>query len=835
MGVVYRASDTVLGREVAIKVLQQRHTADAAVARRFIDEARIAGQLQHPGVPAVHDLGVLPDGRPFLAMKLIKGRTLNELLRDRDDPARERGRLVAVFEQVCQAIGYAHAHGVIHRDLKPDNVMVGAFGEVQVMDWGLAKLLTADEAAADTTDPGATAAETAMLSVRELDDVTRAGSVLGTPAYMPPEQAIGAVGQIDARSDVFGLGAMLCAILTGRPPYVSADGESTRQLAARAKLDDAFARLDTCGADPELVALCKRCLAAERDDRPRDAGALATAVAGLRTAAEERARHAELDRVRAEGDRKAAELKAAEGRKRRRVLAALAGSVCLLLLAGVGFAWWQDRQATERNAERALKAQQVQDAVPPLLALAADLRQQGRYPEAAAALQRAWDLLAGDEAPELRPEVVQARADLAFVRELDDIYFRCWAYKQSLGGQRTYNVGAAPPLYQAAFLARGLDFAGAPDDLAALVAKSAIRQQLIEGLDYWAVIEPDRELAGRILAVLRRVDPGSWLDQLRDPAVQADKAKMAQLLRDADPTTIPVIQIAVANGVALGHGLDTLPLLRAAQRVHPTSYALNCNLGSQYQVRGRTQEAVGYFRAAAVARPANAMLLLFLAEALADSGDLEQAFGVYREAARLDPSDPHIHDRLAFALRRSGDVDGAIQYLGDAIVRLPTAPSLRRHLGWALCMIKKDFAAGLPYLKEAVRLDAKDAQNHFELGECLLEGRQADEAAAAFLEVVRLEPSNAFALNKLGNVLRPLGPRDEAIKCYRQAIRLDPKNAYYHVNLGWDLYLKGELDEAVRELEEAVRLEPKNGEFQNYLATVRNAKAESDARKGPPQ
>jgi serine/threonine-protein kinase len=133
----------VLGREVAVKVLQEQYAPDSGTARRFADEARITGQLQHPNVPAMHDLGVLPDGRPFLAMKLIKGETLEDLLKRRADPAECRGRFVAAFEQVCQAVAYAHAHNVVHRDLKPANVMVGPFGEVQVMDWGLAKVLGA--------------------------------------------------------------------------------------------------------------------------------------------------------------------------------------------------------------------------------------------------------------------------------------------------------------------------------------------------------------------------------------------------------------------------------------------------------------------------------------------------------------------------------------------------------------------------------------------------------------------------------------------------------------------------------------------------------------------
>ncbi len=165
MGVVYRATDTTFGREVAVKVLQEKYGLASEVGRRFADEARITGQLQHPAIPPVHGLGTLADGRPFLAMKLIRGRNLDELLAERPDPAHERGRFVAVFEKICEAVAYAHAHKVLHRDLKPANIMVGNYGEVQVMDWGLAKVLDAPDQPS-TTDPGATSGGTAIHSLR---------------------------------------------------------------------------------------------------------------------------------------------------------------------------------------------------------------------------------------------------------------------------------------------------------------------------------------------------------------------------------------------------------------------------------------------------------------------------------------------------------------------------------------------------------------------------------------------------------------------------------------------------------------------------------------------
>jgi tetratricopeptide (TPR) repeat protein len=353
MGVVYRARDTALGRDVAVKLLSERYPADSPAAQRFLSEARITGQLQHPGIPAVHQVGALADGRPFLAMKLIKGSTLEALLKQRLDPAADRGRLLAIFEAVCQAVGYAHAHRVIHRDLKPANVMVGAFGEVQVMDWGLAKVLgeeapgTAEALAAEQTR-----AWTQVGPTAEAGSHTQAGSPVGTPAFIPPEQALGEIEKVNERADVFGLGALLAVILTGKPPYVGETAESVRVQAVRGKLDDCFARLDASGAEPELVALCKRCLAFEPADRPADAGAVAAAVAGLRAAADERAQRAELERVRVEGEQATVLARAAERRKRRRLVIGAAAALALAAVGGLAAVLAVQRRA---NADLAAK------------------------------------------------------------------------------------------------------------------------------------------------------------------------------------------------------------------------------------------------------------------------------------------------------------------------------------------------------------------------------------------------------------------------------------------------------------------------------------------------
>ncbi len=238
------------------------------VIRRFVEEAQIGGQLQHPGIVPVHEVGAMADRRPFFTMKLVKGRTLSALLAERSDPAFDLPRFVAIFEAVSQTVAYAHARRVIHRDLKPANVMVGSFGEVQVMDWGLAKVLP-EGGIADEERTRRVGAETESLieTVRSgpggSGSASQAGSVLGTPAYMAPEQARGEVERLDERCDVFGLGAILCEILTGKPPFVGQTRDEIRGKAARGDLADALHRLDTSAADPELIAMARDCLAAE--------------------------------------------------------------------------------------------------------------------------------------------------------------------------------------------------------------------------------------------------------------------------------------------------------------------------------------------------------------------------------------------------------------------------------------------------------------------------------------------------------------------------------------------------------------------------------------------
>jgi eukaryotic-like serine/threonine-protein kinase len=254
MGTVHLVEDREMGREVALKVLTVPD-AGGTLTARLREEARLLARLEHPNIVPVHDLGTLPDGRIFYAMKYVRGERLDEWRRK----GPTRPEMLRLFLKICGAVAFAHDRGVIHRDLKPENVMVGPFGEALVMDWGVAKLM----------GPPSEDQPTLGSDAGEMPTGTAHGTVLGTPAYMAPEQARGDVALTDARADVHALGAVLYFLLSGHPPIADRD----REEALRQARDGIRAPLR--GIDPgiprDLEAICEKAMA--RDPGGRYAGA----------------------------------------------------------------------------------------------------------------------------------------------------------------------------------------------------------------------------------------------------------------------------------------------------------------------------------------------------------------------------------------------------------------------------------------------------------------------------------------------------------------------------------------------------------------------------------
>ena len=288
MGIVHEGWDSQLCRSVAIKIMDDSQQSQPAGLQRFLREARIASQLAHPGIVTIHEFGVTAAGQAFIVMELLLGQTLRQLLKRITDRDRHLPRLLSYFSEVCQAMASAHDRGVIHRDLKPSNIMICPYGVVSVMDWGVAKVLGAvDPDRVSTTPNSPPPAPSKPTNLLDDEDPTAslqargstlAGTIFGTPAYLSPEQARGEVDRVDYRSDVFGLGSVLCEILTGQAPFTAESDDDRCRLAAAGDLREAFERLDGSGSPLPLVKLVKRCLAAAPEARPSDAGKVASAI-----------------------------------------------------------------------------------------------------------------------------------------------------------------------------------------------------------------------------------------------------------------------------------------------------------------------------------------------------------------------------------------------------------------------------------------------------------------------------------------------------------------------------------------------------------------------------
>ena len=280
MGEIWFAEDTHVGRQIAVKKIRSSRDADAAMQERFLFEAQVMGQLEHPSIVPLHDLGMDANGEIFSVMKLVKGSSLKEKLSkfhagktttDLGWPRQvEFARLLEAFVSICRAVAYAHSRGVLHRDIKPDNIMLGSYGEALLLDWGLAKLVDRPDFSSSTAGRSADRVSSGCSTH------TQAGTILGSLAYMPPELATGDCDAIDDRTDVYLLGATLYEILSGRPPR---DAKTRSELLhlAQSQQPNSPRLLDASIPRP-LDAVCTRAMAFHRCERYPTAAALADEV-----------------------------------------------------------------------------------------------------------------------------------------------------------------------------------------------------------------------------------------------------------------------------------------------------------------------------------------------------------------------------------------------------------------------------------------------------------------------------------------------------------------------------------------------------------------------------
>jgi serine/threonine-protein kinase len=820
MGAVLLGRDPELGRDLAIKVLLERHQNNPEDVRRFIEEARIGGQLQHPGIVPVYELGRFPaegpgPARPYFTMKLVQGRTLAVLLDERSDPSQDLPRFLLIFEQVCQTLAYAHSKGVIHRDLKPANVMVGTFGEVQVMDWGLAKVLDEGAPNEGPIAPSARIGSEPCLALDSNRAESKAGSVLGTPAYMPPEQANGDPAAIDRRADVFGLGALLCEVLTGKPPYTGVDGAAIHQQAVRADLTEALQRLDSCGADADLVQLARNCLASQVADRPRDASAVADRVTTYRASVQERLRTAEIERA-------AAQARAAEESKRRRLAVALTCAVVLLALLGAGGTWGLahsraiHQERTQRAYHEADTLRARAQAAPPGEASLA------KWDEALIAARYAEDLLAqGLISSGMEGPVRQLRATLeseaATAHQQVEAGERDRRLVERLADIRTqkedeFDSDETEANYARAFKNYGVDIVALPVEEAAaqLRTRPSLAADLAAALDDWSWerwrrVRPRDEIQ-QLTKLACALDEDPWRNRLRtlgnEPAAireLADKARISEL----PPASIQLLGRML---LSCNERARALTVLREGQRRHPQDVWLNYELAqllATLPAPGR-DEAIGYFLAARALRPEIGHAL---AHVLAQRGQLDEARALFEELVRLRPNNPRHRNCLAGVLTKQRRWREAEAQYVKALELDRTMSQVHNNLGLVLVELKRLPEAESAYQK-ALELTPKYPEAHINLANLLVDQSRFAEAEPHYRLVMQMKPKEVRSYINLGILLRRQNRLPEAEKVYLDAIAADPSFGRIYFNYSHLLMTQNRYPEAIAALRKAVELDP---------------------------
>jgi tetratricopeptide (TPR) repeat protein len=859
MGVVLRGRDLRLGRDLAFKVLRQELRGQKVIEQRFVREAQVCSQLQHPGIVPVYETGYLADGLPYFTMKLVEGQTLAGLLKKRTEVREDLDRWLRVFVQVCLAVARAHSKGVLHRDLKPGNIMVGAFEEVQVMDWGMAKVR--DLAAGHLlADPEAETVDRPVELARPAE-ATRTGMQMGTLAYMAPEQARGEVDRLDARCDVFGLGAILCEILTGAPPY-RGPRKVVEKRAVAADLGEALSRLDESGADPELVALARRCLAVEPGDRPADAGVVARAVNVYLSGVQERLRRTELERAAAEARVVEAQAKVAAERRARRFLLGLAAALLLLVLVGGGVGlWWREQQEGDRARRR-----EASEKAGLALERGRSLLEEGwrdhdlaKLRQAVTEAERAVDVAVGAEegererAAELRVEagrrLEQAGRTRTLLVALLEVAVPGEAAAHVADGQGGSGQLAVPSVedqYRSAFRTWGLDVDGRaePEAVARLRGlPPAVREEVLAGLDGW-MLQRRVEKSGKLdWRRLRRLADGAddnensrqlralLCDEQRPDAPviagllgtlagsaapwaalaepgRATRWRLAELRARSLEEGWPALSVALLARASrqAGDAAGAEAVLRQALARRPGQVVLLDALGRllAMQSRGRMGEAIECFRAARAVQP---LLGEALALALRMAGRPQESQAVLEDLIRRQPNHAGLHFSLGNSFSQQKQFGDAVKAYSQAVALRPDYPEALTNLGRVL-IEQKDLVEAVKAVRRALGLRPDLPEAHNNLGMALARQQDPVGAAKAFRKALDLRPDFPAAYNNLGAVLTRQKKLVEAVEAFSKAIQLQPDLPGAHYNLGNALRLQNKLVEAVKAYRRAIELQP---------------------------
>ena len=758
-GVVLRARDKDLGREVAVKLSRAAGEADSDIEADFFQEARVTAGLDHPGIVPIHEFGRTEDGRPWIAMRRVTGESL--ALRLARHSAFDPGSiqtLIACFEKVCETVAYAHAGNIIHCDLKPANILLGACGEVYVVDWGLARHTNSE------IKRGA----------------HRDGRVEGTLAWMAPEQARGDDARIGATADVFALGAILAEILTGVRPREMETGREL-VLSARAGWMDALTKsLGRCTEPRELADIALSCLQPDPAARPQNAGELAKAIAGWRT------------RMALELHESRRVIEATEQRARAERRLRFRTMFLLLALIGLGALALGISRVHERALEREANSSREQVDAALIKAALCEALARSEPGKAEAHLLEAAGILdhvAAAPLPEIDSEVrarlestrtalANKRAAAVRARVLSNML-------QKLNALRgpTPASAAVDARYSAIFADLGLG-SGSGNDWASsdAVADVTMREEIIEALDTWASLKQKLQKpqdAVRILRLANGLDSDEDRKELRQIL---NRGEIPRLLTRADAA---VAKPQVAGALWLAEALDDLGehdvsmgLYRKVLACAPVDFRAN----REYAVRlhaigGPVEEVLKHLTLALAARP--------------------DVLATRHEISRI--------------LLMSGRIAEGESWIASLLVDAPSyGPAWI--LAAELAMMRQQYDLALTHVDHVLAGQPDDVAAR--CTRALILRSRGDERAAldAFAEACRRAPGEDVAQLLYAGALQEAGRDEEAIVWFERCMYAYIDNAQVQFGLGLSCFRCGRDADAVRAFDAAVTLNPGDAE-----------------------
>ena len=769
MGVVYKARHRKSQKIVALKVLVAGRFSRPSDLERFRNETQIVAELDHPNILPIYEVGE-HDQLPFLAMKLMEGGNLTaQLERYRTDP-RRAAHLVA---NLARAVHYAHQRGILHRDLKPDNVLLDKDGEPQLTDFGLAKWIEKD----------------AGLSVP--------GTILGTPAYMAPEQTRGGREDVTVAADIYSTGAILYALLTGQPPF---RGDFSLEILKNVQeKEPERPGLRNPKVDHDLETICLNCLRKDPNERYESAQALSE----------------DLDRWLDGRPIKARPMGPVERAWRWLRRHPLAASLTAITVASLATASWLGFDTRRKDGELERKVNLALDKAGRSLT-------QGRWGEASEAVGQA-ETFSSTMSAAARDRVAPRLVDQRMLVQLEDIRINHLDIDE--GGLSLLRPG---PRYAAAFREYGVEIEGKdPAAVAREIKARRVRSSLVAALDHWAQSSASISERQHLRKIADAADDekDAMPRRLRHALDTTNKDALIQIASEPGvETSAPSTIVSLATGLReRGAAELEAQLLRTAQKLHPGDFWINLELGTALLLSrpGEPRDALPFFTAALALSDGNPAVYVYLGNAQVKAGKLEEAETAYRQAIALKPNFVLARINLGYVLNELGRLVDAEKMLGEAVRLDPASFLAYYNLGLNLQRQGKNAQAAESYHKAvSLKPDYAEAFNNY--GNALTSLRQAGEALEAFDKALAIRPGYARAHFNRGYLLDQMGRFDEAIDSYRQAIQYKQDYAEAHYQIAFDLlYQKGKFAQAEAELQSGLKFvkpgDPKKSAWDQLL------------------